>query len=344
MREEAKGTPVNSNAASQASLARAMKLADVIPDGSSASTPHQATAEMPVANASSVKPEEMLNLVKSTNKVESTDGQITNSEANESKLVEPEVKEDPLSTQYAILARKEKALRAKAAQQEQLLKSERAAFEAEKAQLLGKAQQVDQSKFISRDSLKNDLIGTLAEVGVSYDDITNMMLDQPKKDPYVSAEMNRLQETIRKLEERLDGTVKNQTEQQEQAYKGAIAQIQRDAEELVSSDPSYETIRETGQSGEIVKLIEATFKEEGYVMSVEEAAQAIEEELIERILATAKIKKIQDKLKPVAPVEKPQDVKAQSQPIKTLTNSMGSTRKLSAVERAHLAFAGKLEK
>jgi hypothetical protein len=101
--------------------------------------------------------------------------------------------------------------------------------------------------------------------------------------------------------------------------------------------------------GEIVRLITEVYEKDGYVMDLDDAASMVEDELVDRILSTAKINKIKSKLEPVfrpqassRPPQSPVQQQQQSQQPKTLTNSMNSSRRLSARERAILAMQGKL--
>lgn len=311
--------------------------------------------DLPVADANNITPGDISALIpKSTESKEiSLDGgQDKLSEATEStESVDTakvdETQEEPLSKQYAILARKEKAFRAQKMQLEQSIKAREDAVAAKEAELQGKSSSFDESKYIPRDRLKDDLMGVLAESGVSYDDITNAVLNQPKRDPYMDSVIGELKKEIQALKGDLEGTKKSSVEQQQQAYQSAVAQIKRDATNLVNKDPAYETVRETGQVDEVVKLIEKTYHATGEVISIEEACQQVEEELLERFMSTAqKVKKIQERLQPKASA-KPEAVKQQEsapvqqqQPMKTLTNSVGSQRKMTNVERAIAVFKG----
>jgi hypothetical protein len=319
-------------------------------EAASKSTGSSAQQPLPVSNPNNVSPEELSAIHPSSSSTESVEqGQKLQSEDSTQESSEvTKTKEDPISSQYAVLARKEKALRARAQQQEQALKAREAEISAREAALRTQAEpKVDMSKYVSIDEIRENLLGVAAKAGVSPEEITNSLLDQPRRDPYVIAELQKRDEQIRKLEERLEGREKSDQELQQQSYQSAIKQIRRDAQELVNSDPAFETIKETRQVGEVVKLIEKTYQEDGYVMSVEEAANLIENELIDRILDTAKIKKIQQRLKPVAPASQKQSPTQQSQQsnsqMKTLTNAVGSSRQLSAKERAILAFKGELK-
>jgi hypothetical protein len=308
-------------------------------------------------DANRVSPEDMAHLM-SNKSVESKEesqpeGQgHTNEETSPTEKVETspsEVtkdQEEPLSKQYAIIARKEKALRAREAQLSQQMKAKEAELAAREEMLKKVPSAIDESKYIPKDRLKDEWLNILADAGISYDEIATGLLEQPKRDPYMDAATRKMEAKIRELEEKLENTGKSYKEQQEAQYKQAVAQIERDAKQLVDSDPAYETIKSTGQFKEVARLIETTFNKEGYLMSVEEAAAAIEDELLERFLSTAQsVKKIQERLQPKASATPKVETKQESNPaqqsqLKTLTNAVGTTKRLSARERAIARFKG----
>ena len=97
---------------------------------------------------------------------------------------------------------------------------------------------------------------------------------------------------MQKMQERLDSFEKNQVESQTSSYNAALKQIERDTQSLVSTDPeTYEMIKSTGSVKDVVELIEATYKEEGRLMTVEEAAQEVEEYLADEAWKLAQTKK-----------------------------------------------------
>jgi hypothetical protein len=295
----------------------------------------------PVPNASQVSPEEM--------------GAITNDLGQNTSDVAPPVDaptpkeeqkkpEDPISTQYAVLARKEKALRAKVQAQEQAMRAKEAALTAKEQEFKTREQEY-QSKFISKDRLQQDPISVFNELGLTYDQITNAAMNAPKpEDVERMREMNSLKAEIKALKDAQENSTKSYQEQQTKGYQQALNQIRQETQALVQNDPAFETIKETNSVGDVVELIEKTFNEDGILLTVEEASQQVEDYLLEEAMKIMKIKKIQERLKPVqsgtAP-QKQQSNQAANQPqSKTLTNSMGASRQLSARERAILAFKG----
>lgn len=276
-----------------------------------------------------------------------TEGQTDKIDAASDKASAPEKDaEEPLSPQFAILARKEKAFRAKVQAQEQAVKAKEAALEARETALKAK-ESTYESDFISKDKLKPENVwATLQEQGLTYDQLTEMALNQPQETPAQRAAYQRLQDQIQRLEDAQKQTESNAQEQQTKAYQQAVAQIKHDAEKLVEADAAkYEAIKESGTVAEVVSLIERTFKEEGTLLTVEEAADMVEEYLVDQATKYAQFTKVKKRLEANAKLAAPKQEAAgaetsKSTTTKTLDNTMGGARKLSNRERALAAFRG----
>ena len=256
------------------------------------------------------------------------------------------VKEPSVSSQFAALARREKALRAQAQQQDQSLKAREAAFVTKEAELQAKLAQYEQA-YVSKDRLKSDLLGTLTEQGLSYDDITQQFLNnQNPLDPRVQSHIQKLESKLAALEAKATQGEEQAKSSQAEQYQSAIKQITQDTKSLVATDPEFEMVRATGSVKDVVELIERTFNEQGTLLTVEDAARQVEEYLTEEAYKLSKTGKIQKRLQPVAPAAAPSAKQTQptpgqqTQPVKTLTNSISSSRQLTAKERAILAFKG----
>lgn len=307
----------------------------------------------PVLNPTNVSPEE-LSVVRPPQATETTE---ENALATASDAIQPDTSEapkvdevtpkpeekQPLSAQYAQLARKEKAIRAQAVE----VKAQMADIAAREAAIKAKESEYA-SNFVPKSKLLEDTVGTLNELGIGYDTLTQQELNAP------SPEIRALQSTIKALEAKITaietdtkGTKDSLEQRDKQSYQQALGMIKRDINNLVDSDPEFETIKATNSMQDVVDLIEGTFKEEGYLMTVEEAAKAVEDHLAEEIAKYSKLKKIQARLAPAVktPAATPPAPKqTQSNPVKTLTNDMGAAPKLSVRERAILAFQNKLNK
>lgn len=294
-------------------------------------------------NPNAVAPEDITAIVAATST--ETSVETSNPQTTETKAETTETKEDPaLSDKYNLLARRERALRAKAQQQEKLIREREAALEAQKAEILKKEEEFKQG-YIPKSQLKQAAIDAILAGELPYDEVTQQVLGQSAVDPRLMNHIQKLEAKIQMLESGIEETKTNYINTQEQAYKAAVKQIRTDVETLVKNNPEFETVSATNSVSDVVELIEKTFKEDGILMSVEEATQEVENYLVEEATRLAKLSKIQKRIQP-APAAPAKSVQAeqpqltQPQPMKTLTNANSSTRKLSARERAMLAFKG----
>lgn len=300
-----------------ANVARAQAAATAPPPPSGANPnfvapPSQVAYEaLPPASTAT----EDINLVQTT----TSEGQATPAEATT----------DPLNPQYAALARKERAQRNT---QRQLLEREQALKAREAA-------------MISRDTLKADPLKVLSELGITYDRLTELQLGQGQESP-VDPRDHKLAE----LEARLAKYEQNSVSRDNEAYKQAISIIRDDATLLVDSDSAFEVTKATGQTEEVVKLIETLFQRTGKVLSVEEAAREVEKEVRVREIARVRrinaLASIQSELNPTPLTEGVPEATSPLKPQapKTLTNQGSAQRPLTARERAILAFEGRLSK
>ncbi len=298
----------------------------------------EAGQSAPVQNPTSISAEEAGAVKASEPEVQEDNNEVPAEAPKETKA------EDPLSTQYAVLARKEKALRAKSVAQEQSLKAREAALIAREEAIKAKDSEYS-TNYIQKDRLAKDPLSVLSEAGMDYDQLTQLILNQPQQDPQTRALFDKLQAKIDALEAAQESATKGQASQQQQQYQQAVKQIRMEAQSLVNSDEAFETIKETGSVGDVVDLIERTFKEDGILLSVEEAATEVESYLLEEAMKLTKLKKIQQRMQPTqsSAAQKSPELAAKQPQMKTLTNSHGATRQLTAKERAVLAFKGELK-
>ena len=316
---------------------------------SEASAPIQGQAQAtPVANPSNVTAEE-LGALKAQTAPEQETQSDNNAPIEDSPTSEPEAKkEDPaLSRQFAQLARQERQLRIKAQQQKAALDAREAELKAREA-ALGQQPTFDPKEYIPRSRLKQEALTVLAEEGIDYNELTQQVLNQTPVDARTQATINELKAQIAELKQTTQKAQESYTEQQKQAYQAAVKQIEMDARALVKADPNeFEAIAKTGSVKDVVDLIVKTHEKTGVVMSVEEAAREVENYLVEEgFNVSTRIEKIKRRIQQAGqPKVSPQQTQAkpQTQSMKTLTNAAASTRKLSAKERAILAFKGELK-
>ncbi len=318
--------------------------------------------QAPVGNQNQVQPEEMSALKPKQNQQvnQRQQEQPTSVEASDDvqmpEIPAPEptpvVEETAASRQFAQLARQAKALRQRQQEQEQSIKAKEAQLAEREAAI--KAQEGKYSQgYIQQDSLKNDPLRALLDAGVSYEDLTERLLAQSNPmDPRVEATFSKLEARIQSLTQQNEELVKNNKSAEETQYQAAVKQIKADVKQLVYTDPSFEGIKATNSVDDVVELIERTYKEDGILLSAEEAAQEIEDYIIEEADKLSRLSKLEKRRQSASkPTEQSQAPKAaqtqvskQPQPMRTLTNANASTRTLSARERALLAFKGELKK
>lgn len=303
-----------------------------------------------VRNQNQIQPEE-LGAIQAQGQTDSTEQVVEESQVvAETEQTEEKPQDPALSRQFAQLARQEKALRAKAQQQEQAFRAREEALKAKEASF-SQAPKADYTGYISKDQLKNDPLSVFAEAGIAYDDLVQQLVNQPTVDPRMQAYIQKLEAKVDAIEEKEVIREKTYQEQQAAQYQAAVKQIETDVKTMVYTDPNYETIKAYNATKDVVELITETYKNDGVLLTNEEAAQQVEDYLVEQAMKIAKLSKVQKKLQTVAPTataskaQQPlQSQSKQQQPMKTLTNATSSTRQLTAKERALLAFKGELHK
>lgn len=256
----------------------------------------------------------------------------------------------PLSAQYAQLARKEKQIRA----MNQQIKAQEAAIKAREEALAAKEAGMG-SQYVPKERLTKETLAVLAEQGISYDQLTQQALEQTgAPDAQSAALIAKLEAKVAALEANQQKTTKSLEDNQKNSYDQAVNHLRSQTKQLVSADPNFETIKASGAIEDVVDLIKQTFEDgmgdeypKGTLLSVEEAAQMVEDHLVEEAIKIARLSKIQQRLKPATPAAGAQQSTSaqQKQPPKpTLTNAVASSRPMTARERAIAAAEGRLTK
>lgn len=238
-----------------------------------------------------------------------------------------DTKQEP--DRMALLARKEKALRAEG-RRLQALKAE---IEAKPA-----VNVFDKAKFLQDPT----------QYGMSNEELSTLLLGQMDQDPNARA-LNQLRAEIEALKGGQNKALEQVKSVEQQAYDRAIKQISREVETLVSAGDAFEVVKGTGSQEAVVELIKQTYEDEGVLLTAEEAAKEVEDYLLSEAIKLTSLKKIQDRLKPkeTAPVAEPekQAPTPRQQPIqsptRTLTHTItaGVSNKASNNERRARAIA-----
>jgi hypothetical protein len=306
--------------------------------------------EHPVQNPTNVAPEEASVVTRAQSQHPETTEQSDNLTSVEDTPTPQPPKDEAQSRRFAQLARQERQLRIKAQQQENAFKAREEALKAREAEITSKSTQFNENDYIPKSRVKQDALQVLTDAGVSYDELTQQILNQQPTDPRILRTIQSLQEEIKSLKAATEETRNTYTAQQEESRKSAIRQIEVDVKGLVRNDPNFETIKATNSIRDVVELITETYDKDGVLMTVEEAAQEVENYLIDEAMKLTRIGKIKQRLGQTAQSQQAgaktpanQQTQQTKSQMKTLTNANSSSRKLSAKERAILAFKGELK-
>lgn len=256
------------------------------------------TEAAPVAEA----PEEATEQV--SEQVEAAEAKTEEVTEEIKEVQEEKAKEDPLSSRFALLARKEKELRDReqsAKQYEQKLK------DAEEREAKAKA----------------DPIAALQAAGYSYEDATNFVLNdkQPTEDMARKVESDRIKQLETRLSERDKQEAYQKYQQQVVQYKETIGgHLDQGAEK-------YPLVNSLDHKKEVVyDLCESHHRETGNTLELDEACAYIEDSFrnqFKAFISTEVGKKMASELLVPAEPTKPEELKATSS--NTLTNKQSTT-------------------
>lgn len=245
------------------------------------------------------------------------DPTLTIPDVDSDKTKEATEENQPLSPQFAALARERRALQVR----------ERAVADKEKAL---EAQSTSTVAGIDRAKFKADPLGVMLEEGIDYAQLTEAVLArQDGYNPKIAA----LEAKIAALESGID---KKLTDRDEQSVQAALVEMRKEAVLLSAQGEAYQLVRDTGSIPQVMKLIERTYREKGDVLDVSEALNLVEEDLKQQGLTLAKSEKVRSQLIPETAVPQPPQ---QQRQMRTLTNRDTASVPLGKKERALAAWA-----
>lgn len=230
----------------------------------------------------------------------------------------------PLSPQFAALAKQKRAL--------QLERAELDKLKAELAQ--NKVAPVSDQL---AEKLKSDPMSVLQEHGVLnpefYNSLTERLLNEQQGiNPEIQATIQTLKEEIKTLKEGVDKSFQTREAQQEEA---ALTEILYEAEALAKEGDAFELIREQDAYDKVLRLIHKTYKDTGRVLGTTEAMNRVENELLAQAEKLARLGKVQSKVSPQPPQLQPQQ-----RQMRTLTARDSVAPTLDRRARAINAFNG----
>lgn len=225
----------------------------------------------------------------------------------------------PLSPQFAALAKQKRALQVK----------ERELSDREKALSAG-AVKDGSPDLIAR--LKSQPLSVLQEYGVTYDQLTEAILADPS-----NQELQELKNKVKSLEE---GIEQKFISREEQAEEAALTEMLYEAEGLAKEGDAFEMIRERNAYDRVLRLIHETYKKTGRVLDTQDAMNRIEIKLLEEAEKLARIKKVQSRIAPpsIPPLQ------PQQRQMRTLTARDTAAPVMDRKARAIAAMNGTLRK
>lgn len=216
-----------------------------------------------------------------------------------------------LSSKISALARREQIVRQKE------LQLKRAQQENS-----GKLQDADKFAQI-REKLKNKDYSAAEELGMTYDEYTQHLLNkQASEDPQ---EMRH-----RELQEKLERLEKAQEEQTVREYEANQKLWVADIARVVSESQDFPTIKELGAEEAVLKHINDSFNEDGVELTTEEACKEIEELLVQRVEKYSNLSVIKKKYEDSRSLGPPKTGP------KTITQQMTVTSQKPVVKPFHL--------
>lgn len=209
-------------------------------------------------------------------------------ENEQSEQVEPDTQNEQENQKYnskfAALSRKEKEIRLR----EQEVEHKLAEFEAKMAefQTQNQAEPQAEPELPLEYQLKKDPLKTLETLGISYEDLTKMVLNDGEMSTdmqlrLMREEMERdYKSKFNELENKL--TEKEKAEE-EAKYNKVISDFKTDINQFVDGSEQYELIQANEAYDLVYDVIEQYYQENGRILDTAEAADQVEEYLTEEL-------------------------------------------------------------
>lgn len=176
-----------------------------------------------------------------------------------------------------------------------ILKAERALQvreQAYKKQISDIQAQLDQAKTavasVEQDVMR-DPLGFLQKRKIGYDRLTQDVLKSMEENP----NLIRLEDTVKSLQEQLAATEAKASKLNADAETETLAEMRKEADELIGQGDAFELVRTAGAKETAIRLIQKTLDKTGEMLSVQDALELVENDLLERQKALSAAKKIQ---------------------------------------------------
>jgi hypothetical protein len=191
--------------------------------------------------------------------------------------------------------------------------------------------------------LKREPLKALEDEGLSYEKLTQLILNDGKQSPEVQMQLMReeLENKYNARIEQLEKSIQDKEVKKQQEYEAQVVQnFKNELNEFVNNNEEYELIKANNAADAIYSVIEEHYNKTGRILSNKEAADAVESHLLGEARKLLKLKKLaQQEVK--IPVKKP-EVKVNAPSLSnahSATLSTGTGKKLVSEDESKLAAA-----
>lgn len=257
---------------------------------------------------------------------------------NEQASKEVTKQKEDLTPQFTALARQQKALR----DQQKSYEAMKRDVESQKAALALERKEIEDAR-AWKQRLHQDPYGVMLESGLPADQVGALLLNQPNP---TDQKTSLLERKIAALESAQTSSQDTFKKLQDEQYTAAKKQIRNDVIVMADGNDQFKLLNKMKVYDEVVDLIDDIYRQEGIVISNEEAAAEVEKELraearlmADLLAEDTKVEPQPQASAPVAPQTQKQQVTLSNRMVPSASKPMTSRERR---ERAILAFQGKL--
>lgn len=237
------------------------------------------------------------------------------------KVEEPKVEDTEAAKEQAALASKFAALSKKEKQLREREKTLAAKFEQERAKLVAESEG-KLKNMVSLEDLRNDPLGAIDKAGLTFEQFAQIVLNdgKPTQEMLLSQTEQKMLKKLEELENKLKAKDEESQKSKEQAARESLL---GDIRKQIDTNDKYEFIRAEGAYDTIIETMEEYYNQtlesdgEGKILSIDEAADAVEAYLEQEAEKFLKLNKVQSKFQ-----GKQEPVKTKTAP--TLSNAVTS--------------------
>jgi len=201
----------------------------------------------------------------------------------------PSAEEQQFASKFAALSRKEKQIR----ERERQMVQQMAEIEKRMKEIESGSAEVQKFKDLPG-RLKKEPLKVLEESGLTFEQLAQMVLNDgaPTPDMQIKEALSPFEKQIEELKKKLE---EKEAKEQEEKLESALQKFMGQITDLVNNDPNYELIRANDAVNLVYEVIEQHHSETGEILGNKEAADAVEEYLLEeakKLIDRDKVKKL----------------------------------------------------